>query len=107
MRALPPPARRDVAEVIGWLERMSVSGPAFNRLKKRLKSPYNFAHRPSVAIAQANCAALQDVLFMDREQARSHCLPQCTVHLFPCQWHHPQQGHNTVRHAGSAPQIAR
>ena len=74
---------QDIAELMRWLEDMRVSGPAFERLKKRLRSPYNFLHRPSVTTAQANFASLRDILHMDDRQVRSRCPVDTTAHHSP------------------------
>ena len=73
---------QDVAELMRWLEDLGVSSPAFRRLKKRLQSSYNFPHRPSVTIAQANFASLRDILRMDHRQARLQCHVETTAHPF-------------------------
>lgn len=73
---------QDVAELMRWLGGRGVSGPAFKRLRKRLRSPHSFQHQPSVATAQANFASLRDVLHMDDEQARSQRRSQPEHHVY-------------------------
>ena len=85
-------ATQEVAEVLQWLSNMGVSGPAFDRLTMRLQSPYPFKLReqPSVAITEANFAALRDILHMTDTRVRllikatllSACAWQLVLHPF-------------------------